>query len=385
MTVTTVLINTFWTHYIIALPNNRCSPTVMTNKSCFWDLLFQSFFRRSTFSSQEKNILVSRNKASASKRNKTIELPPGNYKNRWGNATPKQLEGAPANPEYNKKQDLICDKTSSVNKDKPIISDVPSSLKDHLFSLQVFHEENESEEMEINDDIADCYREIGSNEENSNYNIEIDNDDKEAEDETIDAEVNLPIVTVNMNEEIHASLNSLSEKLNILYEGFEQLRKEIKQEAAKNSSKLSAILAILRDKFPANEGIDEVTMDLMPQFPLTSIEQYLEFNETLKNNEAFRKCFDKRIKCIGGDSIQKMVSNILTNCISFDLGHKLSWTGAKNTIAIENSTFANIIVAAVSFTKGKGPDCTVTSIVKHIKSWLRHAGDKMRYRMKKQQ
>ncbi|XP_067216969.1 uncharacterized protein [Linepithema humile] len=344
MTVTTVLINTFWTHYIIALPNNRCSPTVMTNKSCFWDLLFQSFFRRSTFSSQEKNILVSRNKASASKRNKTIELPPGNYKNRWGNATPKQLEGAPANPEYNKKQDLICDKTSSVNKDKPIISDVPSSLKDHLFSLQVFHEENESEEMEINDDIADCYREIGSNEENSNYNIEIDNDDKEAEDETIDAEVNLPIVTVNMNEEIHASLNSLSEKLNILYEGFEQLRKEIKQEAAKNSSKLSAILAILRDKFPANEGIDEVTMDLMPQFPLTSIEQYLEFNETLKNNEAFRKCFDKRIKCIGGDSIQKMVSNILTNCISFDLGHKLSWTGAKNTIAIENSTFANIIV-----------------------------------------
>lgn len=42
--------------------------------------------------------------ASASKRNKTIELPPGNYKNRWGNATPKQLEGAPANPEYNKKQ-----------------------------------------------------------------------------------------------------------------------------------------------------------------------------------------------------------------------------------------------------------------------------------------
>lgn len=85
--------------------------------------------------------------------------------------------------------------------------------------------------------------------------------------------------------------DSLTEKLNILYEGFEQLRKEIKQEADKNRSKLSAILAILRDKFPANEGIDEVTMDLMPQFPLTSIEEYLEFNETLKNNEAFRKCF----------------------------------------------------------------------------------------------
>lgn len=44
-----------------------------------------------------------------------------------------------------------------------------------------------------------------------------------------------------------------------------------------------------------------------------------------------------------------------------------------------------IFAAAVSFTKGKGPDCTIASIVKHIKSWLQHAGDKMRYRIKKQQ
>jgi len=39
----------------------------------------------------------------------------------------------------------------------------------------------------------------------------------------------------------------------------------------------------------------------------------------------------------------------------------------------------------VSHAKGKGPDGTITLIVKHIKNWLQHAGDKIRYRMKKGQ
>jgi len=59
---------------------------------------------------------------------------------------------------------------------------------------------------------------------------------------------------------------------------------------------------------------------------------------------------DKRIKSIGRDSVQKMVSNILTTCLTFEVGHKLSWTGTKNSIAVENSTFANIIVGKYTFT-----------------------------------
>lgn len=42
-----------------------------------------------------------------------------------------------------------------------------------------------------------------------------------------------------------------------------------------------------------------------------------------------------------------MISNILTYCITFEVGHKLSWTGAKNSFAIENSTFANTIIGNV--------------------------------------
>ncbi|CAL1680948.1 unnamed protein product [Lasius platythorax] len=109
----------------------------------------------------------------------------------------------------------------------------------------------------------------------------------------------------------------------------------------------------------------------------------MQFNERLQNDEAIRKCFYKKIKYIGGNTVQKMISNILTTCITFEVGHKLSWTGAKNTVAIENSTFANTIIGAVTYVKEKTPDCSIALIVKHIRNWLQH--DKMRYRMKKMQ
>jgi len=44
-----------------------------------------------------------------------------------------------------------------------------------------------------------------------------------------------------------------------------------------------------------------------------------------------------------------------------------------------------VFVAAMSYAKGNSPDGTITLIMKHIKNWLQHAGDKMRYRMKKGQ
>ncbi|XP_018371205.1 PREDICTED: uncharacterized protein LOC108766421 [Trachymyrmex cornetzi] len=157
----------------------------------------------------------------------------------------------------------------------------------------------------------------------------------------------------------------------------------MRNEIIKNITKLQEILAILRDKYPRNEGNNEVTMDLIPDLPFTSVEEYVQFNETLKNDETIRKCFEKKIKSFGGDSLQKFISNILTNCLTFEVGHKLSWTGAKNTIAISNSPFANSIIGVVSRTKE--PDCTIALIIKHIRNWLQHSGDKMRYRLKKAQ
>lgn len=238
----------------------------------------------------------------------------------------------------------------------------------------------------------------GINNKNEGFDSEFDNEkiyNEGNEDLNRETEVNSPPIIKEINiEDVHTTLHSLYEKMNISHEDFQQFKTDFQQfktdfqqfktEMSKNKRKIEEMLIILTEKF-SNNGNEEITIDLMPDFPLTSVEEYIQFNETLRNDETIRKCFYKKIIYIGGDSIQKMISNILTYCITYEVGHKLSWTGAKNTVAIENSTFANTIIGAVAHAKEKTSDCTVTLIVKHIKNWLQHAGDKMRYRIKKVQ
>ncbi|XP_025159213.1 uncharacterized protein LOC105184306 isoform X2 [Harpegnathos saltator] len=324
------------------------------------------------FYDDESNNYV--NNCNISKKYKSNQHPPSNYKIHEGigaTSTNVELEKnslhfRSVSSEYNvqKREE---DKILSV-KNNPSNCNVPSPLNEHQFSIQVFHEDEQDDE-EMTDDTN-----------SRDYDRNIDNKENE-----IIAMKALPITEMNVDEDIHVIISSLYEKVDTLHQDFQQFKTEIKHEAAKNNTKLKEIVAILRESFQRNEENEAITMDLMPEFPMTSVEEYVQFNETLKNDEAIRKCFEKKIKCIGGDSTQKMISNILTYCITFDVGHKLTWTGAKNTIAIENTTFANIIVSTVNRTKGNGPDCTIALIVKHVKNWLQHAGDKMRYRNKKVQ
>jgi hypothetical protein len=86
-------------------------------------------------------------------------------------------------------------------------------------------------------------------------------------------------------------INTVYEKVNTLYEDFQQFRTEMRHEAARQKTKIQEMLIILREKFPRNEQNDEVIMDLLPEFPLKSIEEYIIFNQSLKNDEAIRKCF----------------------------------------------------------------------------------------------
>jgi len=50
------------------------------------------------------------------------------------------------------------------------------------------------------------------------------------------------------------------------------------------------------------------------------------------------------MQLIGGDTSQIIVSNILSYTMTYELGHKVSWTGAKGSIAIKDSPFINTII-----------------------------------------
>jgi len=84
--------------------------------------------------------------------------------------------------------------------------------------------------------------------------------------------------------------DSLHEKVDSIHEDFKMFKTEMKCEAVKNKTKMQEIFAILREKFP-NEKNEEVDQDILLDFPLTSVEEYIQFNQNLRNDGQIRKYF----------------------------------------------------------------------------------------------
>ncbi|XP_039311809.1 uncharacterized protein LOC113002996 isoform X2 [Solenopsis invicta] len=158
-----------------------------------------------------------------------------------------------------------------------------------------------------------------------------------------------------------------------------------KQQYNKCMSKMKELIVILKEKFPNNEIKNENNdlISLLPDFPLLSIKEFWKFNNRLKNDEAIRKLFNQTIMQIGGDTSQKIISNILTHTMAYELGHKMSWTGAKGSVAIKDTLFIHIINSVVN-AKDNGKINSIAEIKKHITRWFQHVSDKMRYYLKKQ-
>lgn len=103
--------------------------------------------------------------------------------------------------------------------------------------------------------------------------------------------INLYWKHYNINDEIISFISdALYRKINSFHEDFKSFEVQIKREVLRNKTKIQEILSILKDNF-SNEGNEEMAQDLLPDFPLMSVEEYTQFNETLKNDEQIRKCF----------------------------------------------------------------------------------------------
>jgi len=83
--------------------------------------------------------------------------------------------------------------------------------------------------------------------------------------------------------------DSLHEKIESIHEYFKVFKMEMKREAVKNRTKMQEIFAILWEKFP--EENEEVDQDILPDFSLTSVEEYIQFNQNLRNDGQIRKYF----------------------------------------------------------------------------------------------
>lgn len=72
-----------------------------------------------------------------------------------------------------------------------------------------------------------------------------------------------------------------------------EFKTEMKQQINKNISKMKEVIVILKEKNinAANNEIAVEDLSVLPDFPLSSREEYVEFNDRLCKDEAARKCF----------------------------------------------------------------------------------------------
>ncbi|XP_031329525.1 uncharacterized protein LOC116175075 [Photinus pyralis] len=124
-------------------------------------------------------------------------------------------------------------------------------------------------------------------------------------------------------------------------------------------AKLNTILDRLALAVPSRD------LDLLPQFPLETVEQFRDFEKQLKDNKGFEEQFVTFVQRIGGENLEKCIKNILRKVFSNFVGSFLSWKGQKGNIALESTAIIAAIKDAVlrahpsSFTEAKFKETTM--------------------------
>ncbi|KAK0075468.1 hypothetical protein PV326_011551 [Microctonus aethiopoides] len=124
-----------------------------------------------------------------------------------------------------------------------------------------------------------------------------------------------------------------------------------------------------------NDAADEnqenkINLDL----DIKSQKQLIEFENKLKDPVVAAQ-YKLMVKRIGGKSYEKHIRNALNLTLSDELAYRMSWTGAKGTIMAKNMKHMEIIRDCI---KDEWRSSTGNAIEAVIKSWLQHAGDRLR-------
>ncbi|XP_012226634.1 uncharacterized protein PF3D7_1120600-like [Linepithema humile] len=142
--------------------------------------------------------------------------------------------------------------------------------------------------------------------------------------------------------------------------------------------KLDYIIHLL-DKDAEYATNNECKPQLLPTLPLATVEDFFKFEEELQQNKEVRKHFKHKIAKVGGKMYKNKTRNIMKYFIHDNVSKQMSWTGQKDSMAIRNTVFASIIIDYITSTE----ECSLYQVQKVIQEWLRHAGDRLNYLLRK--
>ncbi|KAM0736430.1 hypothetical protein ACS0PU_010391 [Formica fusca] len=141
--------------------------------------------------------------------------------------------------------------------------------------------------------------------------------------------------------------------------------------------KLDAILAFHDEQNPL---VTNNFLDLLPIFPLNSVEDFKKVTTDLNENEELRKQFQKKIRSVGEKTPEHHLINCLVICLTNELAMHLTWESQRQTEGIKNTTFATIITGTISNMYSLS---NYYNLNNKFLEWLRRVGDRYRYQLKK--
>nr|XP_012220545.1 PREDICTED: uncharacterized protein LOC105671172 isoform X1 [Linepithema humile] len=156
-------------------------------------------------------------------------------------------------------------------------------------------------------------------------------------------------------------------------------RRKFLQENAKVKRKLNHIINLLENKGGDKaDPVEQNNNNLLPNFPLSTIQELNNFNEQLMQNDVQQQFVQKMSK-IGGDTVCKTVRNVMSLTIADELAQIYTWTGQKKRLALKKTKISDVIIEAIMIST----NTTMAEVEGYMKEWVRRAGDRIRSLSKK--
>ncbi|CAH1986778.1 unnamed protein product [Acanthoscelides obtectus] len=115
----------------------------------------------------------------------------------------------------------------------------------------------------------------------------------------------------------------------------------------------------------------------LPNFPLNSYEEYLRFNDLIKEDTHISQYMVRRLAALGGSGIDSITRRIMRFLFDNELATQFNWKGRHNKTGFEGTAIMGLVYEAAKLNcpSNEKSDSKIADIVK---IWLKHASSRVK-------
>ncbi|XP_040068730.2 uncharacterized protein LOC115321253 [Ixodes scapularis] len=141
---------------------------------------------------------------------------------------------------------------------------------------------------------------------------------------------------------------------------------------------LDTILGILNSSGAMNVPNDEILEE-----PFDNVDDFLVFDKKLKTCKATKESLVNQLAAVGGSSVGNNTRGVLEQLMTQKVAVKFSWLGQREKMKFKDLEYPDVIYRAVK--KNKRLETDKAEVWEVIKTWLKHAAEKLKKEQRKLQ